>query len=88
MMWEPKTLWQLMTLCVILHNMIVEDEGEGAAARTHDFQKPGVQDRFPEQVAEHVFNFLEMHQQLRDQYMDMQVLNDLLEHMWIHIRNQ
>ncbi|XP_020196834.1 uncharacterized protein [Aegilops tauschii subsp. strangulata] len=29
MMWESETLWQLMTCCVILHNMIAEDEGDG-----------------------------------------------------------
>ena len=40
MMWESETLWQLMTCCVILHNMIVEDEGDGVA-QTHDFEAPG-----------------------------------------------
>ena len=52
-----------MTCCVILHHMIVEDEGEGVA-RTHDFEKPGVQVRLPEQDVEHNVNFLEMHQNL------------------------
>ena len=42
MMWESETLWQLMTCCVILHNMIVEDEGDGVA-QTHDFEAPGEQ---------------------------------------------
>ena len=28
MMWESETLWQLMTCCVILQNMIVEDVGD------------------------------------------------------------
>ncbi len=37
MMWKLKTLWQLMTCCVILHNMIVENEGYGAA-QTNDFE--------------------------------------------------
>ena len=40
MMWESETLWQLMICCVILHNMIVEDEGDGVA-QTHDFEAPG-----------------------------------------------
>ena len=31
-MWESETLWQLMTCCVILHNMIVEDEDDGVAS--------------------------------------------------------
>jgi hypothetical protein len=40
MMWESETLWQLMTCCVILHNMTVKDEGDGVA-QTNDFEAPG-----------------------------------------------
>ena len=29
MMWDPKTLCQVITCCVILHNTIMEDKGEG-----------------------------------------------------------
>ena len=47
MMWESETLWQLMTCCVILHNMIVEDEGDGVA-QTHDFEAPREQVEIPE----------------------------------------
>ena len=31
MTWDSETLWQLMTCCVIPHNVIVEDEGDGVA---------------------------------------------------------
>lgn len=24
--WEPETLWEVMSTCVIIHNMIMEDE--------------------------------------------------------------
>ena len=47
MMWESETLWQLMICCVILHNMIVEDEGNGVA-QTNDFEAPGEQVEIPE----------------------------------------
>jgi hypothetical protein len=49
-----------------LAQLIVEDEGE-RAARTHDLEKPGVQVLLPEQEAESIAKFLEMHRQLLDQ---------------------
>ena len=67
--------------------MIVEDDGEGAA-RMHDFKNPIVQVHLPEQEAESMANFLEMHRQLRDQHVDMQLLDDLVEHIWVHTGNQ
>ena len=87
MMWDPETLWQVMTCCVILHNMIVEDEGEGAA-RTNAFLLPGVHVRLSEQDVHHVINFLEIHRQLRDQQAHVQLLNDLVDHMWTFMGNQ
>lgn len=39
MMWESIFLWR-MTCCVILHNMIVENEDDGVA-KTYDFDVPG-----------------------------------------------
>ena len=63
--------------------MIVGDGGEGEAC-THDFEKPRVHVRLPEQDANHVVNFLEMHRQLRDQQVHAQLVNDLMKHMWIH----
>ena len=42
MLWELETLCQLMTYCVTLQNMIVEDEGDGVS-QTNDFEAPGEQ---------------------------------------------
>ena len=83
---EAKTLSQLMTHYVILHGMIVDDEGERAAC-THDFEKLRTHVRLPKQEAESISNLLEMHRQLRDQQVHMQLLNDLMEHMWVHAKN-
>lgn len=40
MMWKSKTLWQLITCCVILHNMIVENEHEWAHPARMIFIRP------------------------------------------------
>ena len=57
-MWESETLWQLMTCCVILHNMIVKGEGDGVA-QTNDFEARGEQVEIPEdQDATQLMNFL------------------------------
>jgi hypothetical protein len=88
MMWESEILWQLMTCCVILYNMIVEDEGDGVA-QTNDFEAPGEQVEIPkDQDATQLVNFLQMHQNLRDHQVHAQLLSDLVEHMWTHNGNQ
>ena len=76
-----------MTYCVILHNMIVEDEGDGAA-RTHDFEKSREHVHLPEEEVEYVMHFLEMHQQLIDELVHTQLFNDLVEHMYVFMGKQ
>ena len=64
-----------MTCCVILYNMIVEDEGDGVV-QTSDFEEPGEQVEIPEdQDANQLMNFLQMHQNLRDHKVHAQLLN-------------
>ena len=88
MMWESETLWQLMTCCVILHNMIVEDESDGVA-QTNDFEAPGEQVEIPKDLnATQLMNFLQMHQNLRDHQVHTQLFNDLVERTWTHNSNQ
>jgi hypothetical protein len=86
-MWESETLWQLMTCCVILHNMIVEDEGDGVA-QTNDFEALGEQVQIPEnQDVNQLMNFLQMHPNLQDHQVHAQLLDDLVEHIWTHNGN-
>ena len=54
--------------------MIVEDEGDGVAQEDQD--------------AAQLINFLHMHRNFWDYQVHTQLLNDLVEHMWIHNGNQ
>ena len=47
MMWDPKTLRQATIYCVILHNIIVENERD-EASQTNGIEKPGEHARLPE----------------------------------------
>ena len=87
-MWESENLGKIMACCVILYNMIVRDEGEGVS-QTNYFEAPREQVEISEdQDATQLMSFLQMHQKLRDHQVHTQLLNDLVEHMWTHNRNQ
>ena len=61
--------------------MIVEDEGDGVA-QTHDFEAPGEQVEIPEdQYLAQLMNFPQMHQNLQDHQVHMQLLNDFLRRL-------
>ena len=88
MIWESETLWQVMTCCVILHNMIVEDVSDGVT-QTHDFEAPGEQVEIPkDKDATQLMNFPQIHQNLRDHQVHTHLLNDLVEHTWTHNGDQ
>jgi len=79
--WDRETLALIMRACVIMHNMIVEDE------RVLD-----PDERFPD-VGENVqpshgtptrtlAEFIEAHKQIRDKPTHFQLKEDLIEHLW------
>ena len=81
-------LWQLMTCCVILHNMIVEDEG-GGVSQTNYFETSGEQVHIPEdQDTDQLMNFLWMHQNLSNHHVHAQLFSDFVKHMWTQNDNQ
>ena len=62
--WDLETLWEVMTCCVIMHNMIVEDEGDDIAA-TLKFENMGDPIQLPDQNPVTFEEFIQMHQQIR-----------------------
>jgi hypothetical protein len=79
-------MWEVMTSCVIMHNMIMEDGRENAAQLGGwDFQGPLVQ---PEHVPQEFEAYLQAHCDLRDQQVHQQLQADLVEHFYEFGANQ
>jgi hypothetical protein len=66
--WYVETLWEVMTYCVIMHNMIVENEGDDAAASL-EFENMGDPIELPNQNPATFEEFAQMYQQIRQRWM-------------------
>ncbi|CAN6295279.1 unnamed protein product, partial [Urochloa humidicola] len=77
--WDQETLWRIMTACVIMHNMIIEDE----RGQPEDFEYEDMGDRVePEHNEDRIKTFLEMHRKIEDREAHDQLRDDLIEHLW------
>ncbi|CAO2189305.1 unnamed protein product [Urochloa humidicola] len=79
--WKREQLSDIMTACIIMHNMIVEDEK--SEATNTNFSNIGKQVKpssgnVPERLA-----FVAAHHKLRDRDLYIQLQKDLIEHNWI-----
>ena len=79
-------MWEVMTACVIMHNMIVEDEQENAAQlRGWDFQGPLIQ---PLHIPQEFEAYLQAHREIRDGETHQRLQDDLVEHVYEFVSNQ
>jgi hypothetical protein len=74
-----------MKACIIMHNMIIEDEREVDAEECFDDEKDNVQ------VSHHhtpdLLEFINTRKQIRDNEIHHQLQEDLVEHLWQHKPN-
>ena len=76
-----------MTACVIMHNMIVEDECDDMIFdQGFDYQGENVEPLYHEPAT--FEQFIQFHHELRDCHTHLDLQNDLVEHAWDHIGNQ
>ena len=84
--WDEETLGDIMKACVIMHNMIIEDEGEVDPEERFDY---GGENVTPSH--EHTTDleeFIQMHKNIRDNETHHQLQEDLVEHLWQHHPDQ
>ncbi|KAL0008142.1 hypothetical protein SO802_009644 [Lithocarpus litseifolius] len=79
-----ETLQDIMKACVILHNMIVEDERDANEAVELDYEQ--IDDNHTIQLSRECTNefteFIETHQCIRDHEIHSQLQLDLIAHLW------
>jgi hypothetical protein len=81
--WDTETLGMIMRACVIMHNMIVEDEG--VVDPDERFEDGGENVRPGHgQATRTLDQFIEAHKKIRDKETHVQLKEDLIEHLWNH----
>ena len=84
--WDEETLDDIMKACIIMHNMIVEDEGELNTHEHFDFGGENVQPSH--EPHPDLDKFIEAHKKIRDNETHHQLREDLVEHLWQHHADQ
>ncbi|XP_024314573.1 uncharacterized protein LOC100833375 [Brachypodium distachyon] len=80
-LWDQEVLHDIITACVIMHNMIVEDErDEGPQDYNYDNMGEKVIPSHA-QMAE-FSNFIQNHLDIRNAQVHSQLKDDLVEHLW------
>ena len=75
-------MWEIMTCCVILHNMIIESEQEDPVFDTEPYYRQGPLAEVDHQLPTTWTAYLSMRQEIRDPQVHQQLQKDLIEHLW------
>ena len=84
--WDEETLGDIMKACVIMHNMIIEDEEEVDPDERFDYSGENVKpshDHHPD-----LDEFIKTHKKIRDNETHHQLQEDLVDHLWQHHADQ
>jgi hypothetical protein len=67
-----------MKVCIILHNMIIEDEKDGDLPPVHNTEWPGIVDPPVSDIAD----LIDAHTYIQNKQTSHQLRTDLVEHIW------
>nr|XP_017228190.1 PREDICTED: putative nuclease HARBI1 [Daucus carota subsp. sativus] len=81
--WDIETLKYIMLACIVMHNMIIEDERDMQNIdydyETYD-ETPSIQ--ISRERTSTIEEFMQFHHRIRDKNAHIQLQNDLVEHLW------
>jgi len=84
--WSKEDLWYIMQACVILHNMIVEDERDEEEDFNYHQEPHGILVLRPADYERHdplvLEEFLKIHDEIEDRSTHERLRDDLVEHLW------
>ena len=78
---DEETLVDIMKACVIMHNMVIEDEGDiGNIDFDGNDANPPLEVSYA--YTPELGDFVQIHYQIRDSATHSQLQSDLIEHLW------
>ncbi|CAH9126923.1 unnamed protein product [Cuscuta epithymum] len=85
--WEKKVLHDIMSACIIMHNMIIENERDihAPVEDVRDTPVPDIEVAVDE--AARFTQFLSRHNQIHDKDAHIELRNALIEHLWEQFSN-
>jgi hypothetical protein len=84
--WDEETLNKIMTSCIIMHNMIVEDERDEHNDFNYDTMGENV--KISHESTPELDEFIANYQTIKDRSTHTQLQDDLVEHLWQHYGDQ
>ncbi|XP_019082495.1 PREDICTED: uncharacterized protein LOC109125369 [Camelina sativa] len=83
-LWSKKVLHDIMTTCIIMHNMIIEDERDIDATIKERVEVPSAEVEMTSDDDARFQEFLARHRQIKikDREAHIELRNALIEHLW------
>jgi hypothetical protein len=85
--WDEEMLANIMKACIIMHNMIIEDEGAMNVGFDHEREVNSFISASYGEIPE-LHAFLQTHNQIKDRVTSSQLQEDLVEHLWEQYGNK
>ena len=85
--WDKRVLHDIMTACIIMHNMIVEDERDVTAPIINHVQDPTSNVEMAVDENARFQEFLSRHRKFKNRNVHIHLRNALIEHLWEEYSN-